>query len=83
MLSLNGSAIAAVILYNINIIKSFIKELPNIEKTNKIITNPAISFIKSTLFTNRPKKLFTALPTIGIEDGDIALTAFINKLSVL
>jgi len=83
MFSLNGSAIAAVILYNINIINSFSKELPNNEKINKIITSPATSFIKSTLLINRPKKLLTALPTIGIEDGDIALTALINKLSVL
>ena len=83
MLSLKVSARAAVILYKINIIKIFIIVPPNIEKMNKIITNPAISLIKRILLANSPKKLFIALPTIGIDDGDTALTALINKLSVL
>lgn len=83
ILSLKVSAKAAVILYKMNIINIFISEPPNIEKINKIITNPAISFIKRILLANNPKKLFIALPTSGIDEGDTALTAFINKLSVL
>lgn len=83
MLSLKVSARAAVILYKINIIKILTRVPPNIEKINNIIINPAISLINKILLANSPKKLFIALPTKGTDDGDTALTALINKLSVL